>query len=161
MHLVVCKYDDLGMIEVWNSCYFKIIFYRSICRFTLEKKHIHASSAYQNNVYIINLICIPVRWFALRKTCIQTGSTHGSNIYLIKYVLVAFVFCCSVLGYCLGFGYCILMTTFWMIILMEWLIDSIVVGSKGVLLMQKYLMIEWCCWWIWSENLWNVVPGRK
>jgi len=77
-----------------------------------EEKHIHAGSASQNNVYIINLIFKSIRWFALRKVHMHAGSTHGSSVYLIKYVLVTPVCCCSVLGYFLGSGYCILVTTF-------------------------------------------------
>ena len=112
MHLVVCKYDDLGMIEVWNSSNVQIIIYRSLCRFTLEKERIHASSTYQSSVYIINLICRSVCWFTLRKARMHAGSTHGSSMYLIKYVLVAYVCCCSVLGSGLGSGYCILVAVF-------------------------------------------------
>ena len=146
-------YQDLKAWSELSSC--------GLIMFTSEKKHIHAGIICQNNVYIINLICRCVRWFSLRKAHIHASSTHGSSIYLIKYVLVSSVCCCSVLGYYLGFSYCILVIAFLIIRLMEWLIDSIVVGSKGDWLMWIYLMIEWCCWWIQSENLWNVVPGRK
>ena len=34
----------------------------------------------------------------------HAGSTHASSVYLIKYVLVASVFCCIVLGSGLGSG---------------------------------------------------------
>jgi len=42
----------------------------------------------------------------------HTGSTHGSSVYLLKYVFVSSVCCCSVLGFGLGTGYCILVTSF-------------------------------------------------
>ena len=80
--------------------------------FTLEKACIHASSSYQNSVYILSLICRSVRRFALRKARMHTGSTQGSSVYLIKYVLAASVCCCSVLGSDLGSGYCILVIAF-------------------------------------------------
>jgi len=38
----------------------------------------------------------------------HAGLAHGSSVYLIKYVLVASVCCCNVLGS----GYCILVTVF-------------------------------------------------
>ena len=73
---------------------------------------IHASSVYQNIIYILNLIYKSIRRFALRNERMHTGSMHESSIYLIKYVFVASVCCCSVLVSGLGSGYCVLVIVF-------------------------------------------------
>ena len=118
-------------------------------RFTLEMVRIHACSAYQNSVYILNLICRSINKSALRKESMHVGSTHGSSVYLIKYFLVAPICYCRVLGS----GYYILVTVFWMIRLMgcqsDWLIR--------LWLVQK--VIGWCRYIWWLNYTYDVIDG--
>ena len=134
--------------------------------FTLENACIHAGSAYQNNVYILNLICRYVRRFVLRKVRMHTSSTHWSSVYLIKYALATSGCCCSVLGS----GYYFLVTLFWWqhsewsywlwfkYGLLRWLIDSVVVDSESD---DWASVIGWyrCIWWL--NFSYDVIDGSS
>ena len=148
MYVVIYKFDDLGIINVW------------IVKTLNHLLYICTRVQYSKGVY--------TRWFgisklricssALRKVHMHIDLTHWSSIHLIKYVLATSIYRCSVLGsrFCSDYWYYILVTTFRKVIV--WFSFG---WYKGDWLMQIYLMFDWSYRWIQSEYLWNVVLGRK